>query len=162
PSSRRAERPDVHQNPFLRARNPSPVASISDLDQVLAAAQKSGFNAWYPPSSSSCPEKAGTQVPSPGGVLADEGLHAVNPAGGVWGVGLAGHNAVIGALIELQFGLAAGLLVIGDEFAHDLDRHPFVAVAAEYQRRRQVDLLATFEDPRRVALGHRRPVAPEI
>ena len=48
-------------------------------------------------------------------------LHARLPferARGVRGSGLPGHEAVVGALVELQFGLPAGLVVVGDEAAH--------------------------------------------
>src|SRR3954467_7602457 len=93
-------------------------------------------------------------------MLADEPLHALDRVAGIRRVRLSGHEAVIGPAIQLQLDLAAGLLPALDEPPHRLDRDPFVGIAAEYQRWRQIGLFAAVEDRRRAAFAHRRFVAP--
>src|SRR5205814_738430 len=92
---------------------------------------------------------------------ADERLHPLDRRARIGRVGLAGHKAVIGALVELQFDVTARLFPAGDEPLHRLHRYPFVAVAAKDERRRQMHLVAAVEDRRRAALAHRRLVTPE-
>src|SRR5579862_7719643 len=94
------------------------------------------------------------------GVLADEGFHPLDRRPCVGRVGLAGHEAVIGAAVELQFNLATALLPALDQALHGFERHPLVAVAAEHQGRRQKDLFAAVEDRRRAGFAHRRLVMP--
>src|SRR6516165_7982095 len=77
-----------------------------------------------------------------GRVLADELFHPVERARRIRGMRLAGHEAVVGTLVELQFGVPAGLVVVGDKAAHQFHRDPLVSVAAKDQRRRQRALLA--------------------
>src|SRR3984957_14347134 len=79
-------------------------------------------------------------------VLADERLHPVERAGSVGRVGLAGHEAVIGALVELHLDLAAGLFPAVGGTLRPLDWDPLVDVAAEQERGRQMALFAAVED----------------
>src|SRR5215471_8680198 len=79
-----------------------------------------------------------------GRVLADELFHPVERARRIRGMRLAGHEAVVGTLVELQFGVPAGLVVVGDKAAHQFHRDPLVSVAAKDQRRRQRALLASL------------------
>src|SRR5258707_4266027 len=95
-------------------------------------------------------------------VLADERFHPLDCGPCEGRVGLAGHEAVISALVELQFDLAARLFPAGYKPLHGFERYPFVLVAAEDQRRRQMCFLAAVEDRRGAALAHRRLAAPEI
>src|SRR6516162_2896291 len=95
------------------------------------------------------------------GVLADELLHPLDRRGGVGGVGFTGHEAVIGAFVELQFGIAARLVVVGDKAPHQLDRNPFVLVAAEDESRRQLAFLAALQHRWRRGVFVRRLGEPE-
>ena len=94
-------------------------------------------------------------------MLADELLHPQDRRGGVGCVGFAGHEAVIGAFVELQFSIAARLVVVGDKAPHQLDRNPFVLVAAEDESRRQLAFLAALQHRWRRGVLVRRLGEPE-
>src|SRR5438477_10385223 len=92
---------------------------------------------------------------------ADERLHPLDRRASIGRVGLAGHKAVIGALVELQFDVTARLFPAGDEPLHRPHRYPFVAVAAKDERRRQMHLVAAVDYRRPAALSPCRVVTPE-